>query len=57
MGPGSYSVSVALHADDKHISKNYLWQDRTFLFTVVNAGEPVFVGSHCLPTLVEVTSL
>jgi lipopolysaccharide transport system ATP-binding protein len=55
MGPGTYSVSVALHADDQHISKNYLWQDRAFLFTLVNAGEPVFVGSHSLPTTVQVT--
>jgi len=55
MGPGSYSISIALHADDQHISKNYLWQDRAFLFTVVSANEPVFVGSHSLPTAVQVT--
>ena len=54
MGPGTYSVSVALHADDQHISKNYLWQDRVFLFTVVNGDEPVFVGSHQLPTQVSI---
>jgi lipopolysaccharide transport system ATP-binding protein len=54
IGPGAYSVSVALHADDSHIAKNYLWLDRVFFFTVVNGDEPVFVGASYLPTQVEV---
>lgn len=54
VGPGSYSVSVALHADDQHITKNYLWLDRVVLFTVINAEEPIFVGSHHFPTKVSV---
>jgi len=54
IGPGHYSVSVALHADDTHIAKNYLWLDRVFFFTVVNGDEPAFVGSTYLPTQVRV---
>jgi lipopolysaccharide transport system ATP-binding protein len=54
IGPGTYSVSVALHADDTHIAKNYLWLDRVFFFTVVNGDEPVFVGSTYLPAQVRV---
>jgi lipopolysaccharide transport system ATP-binding protein len=54
IGPGNYSVSVALHADDTHIAKSYLWLDRSFFFTVVNGVEPVFVGSSYLSTRVQV---
>lgn len=56
IGPGNYSVSVALHADDTHIAKNYLWLDRVFFFTVVNSKEPVFVGSSYLPTGMRIAS-
>lgn len=54
IGPGNYSVSIALHADDTHIAKNYLWLDRVFFFTVVNGDEPVFVGSSYLPTQLRI---
>lgn len=56
IGPGNYSVSVALHADDTHIAKNYLWLDRVFFFTVVNHHEPIFVGSSYLPSQVRIVS-
>jgi lipopolysaccharide transport system ATP-binding protein len=54
IGPGNYSVSIALHADDTHITKNYLWLDRVFFFTVVNYDEPVFVGSSYLESHVRI---
>ncbi len=54
LGPGHYSISVALHADDTHIAKNYVWIDRALFFTVVNGDEPVFVGAHYLPTQIGV---
>jgi lipopolysaccharide transport system ATP-binding protein len=54
IAPGSYSLSVALHADDQHISKNYLWLDRVCLFTIIASEQPVFVGSHYLPVNVKV---
>lgn len=54
IGPGNYSVSIALHADDTHIAKNYLWLDRVFFFTVVNDDEPVFVGSSYLKSQVRI---
>jgi len=54
IGPGNYSVSISLHADDTHIAKNYLWLDRAFFFTVVNGDEPIFVGSSYLPTQVRI---
>jgi lipopolysaccharide transport system ATP-binding protein len=44
LGPGTYSVSVALHADPTHIANNYEWRDQAVVFTVVNINQPLFVG-------------
>lgn len=57
IAPGSYSLSVALHADDQHISKNYLWQDRVCLFTILSTEQAIFVGSHYLPVNVKVSQV
>ena len=54
IGPGDYSISIALHADHTHISHNYLWADRIILFQVINADKPIFVGGSWLPTQVSV---
>lgn len=50
IGPGSYSISVALHEDSTHIGKNYEWRDHALIFTVVNKNCVDFVGSAWLPT-------
>ena len=55
IGPGTYSISIALHADDSHINHNYLWADRVLLFDVINTDKPIFVGSSWLPTQVLVS--
>jgi lipopolysaccharide transport system ATP-binding protein len=49
LGPGTYSVSVALHADDNHISNNYEWCDHALIFNVINIDQPNFVGVAWLP--------
>jgi lipopolysaccharide transport system ATP-binding protein len=49
LGPGTYFVSVALHADDTHISKNYEWCDHALIFNVINIDQPNFVGVAWLP--------
>jgi len=54
IGPGTYSISIALHADESHISHNYLWADRIILFNVANLNKPIFVGGSWLPTDVTV---
>lgn len=54
IGPGTYSISIALHADESHISHNYLWADRVILFNVANLNKPIFVGSSWLSTEVSV---
>lgn len=44
LGPGSYGLSAALHADDTHVSANYEWQENILVFDVLNADRPYFIG-------------
>ena len=44
LGPGSYSISTALHTGALHVTHNYEWRDLTTVFTVFNAEKPSFVG-------------
>jgi len=53
LGPGSYSVAVALHANEVHIGSNYEWRDLALVFNVVNTSKPQFVGMAWVPTAVE----
>lgn len=53
LGVGSYSVAVALHTTDSHLSRNYEWVDLTLVFTVVNISQSEFVGLAWLPPTVE----
>jgi lipopolysaccharide transport system ATP-binding protein len=54
LGPGSYSITVALHSDVTHLEDNYDWWDRALVFEVVRGPELFFVGVAHLPG-VEVT--
>ena len=56
IGPGNYSISLALHGDATHITKNYLWLDHALFFMVINSIEPIFVGSSHLPTTLRITN-
>lgn len=49
LGVGSYSVAVALHAFDSHVTANYDWWDLAVVFDVVNVTHPMFVGAMWLP--------
>ena len=53
MGVGSYSVAVALHTTDSHLSRNYEWVDLTLVFNVVNISQSEFVGLAWIPPTVE----
>ena len=54
LGVGSYSVAIAAHSDDTHLSKNYEWRDQAIVFNIVNSSKPNFVGSAWLNQYVEV---
>jgi len=49
LGPGTYSLSVALHRDDAHVDSNYDWWDRAALVQVVPGDLAPFTGVAALP--------
>lgn len=49
IGQGSYSVAVALHAEETLAGKKFEWRDQVLLFHVINTGNPEFVGAAWLP--------
>ena len=49
LGPGSYSVAIALHGTDTHLTNNYEWRDLALIFNVANMSRPSFVGNAWLP--------
>jgi lipopolysaccharide transport system ATP-binding protein len=53
MGEGNYSVSIALHTRDTHLSKNYEWRDLALVFNVVNMDKARFVGVAWMPPRLE----
>lgn len=53
MGPGSYSVSTALHLHDTHISANYEWRDLALVFNVSNLNKYTFIGVNWIPPQLE----
>ena len=54
LGPGSYSVAVALTGSDTHLSENYEWRDRALVFSVVNLNHDDFAGCVWLEPSIEI---
>jgi lipopolysaccharide transport system ATP-binding protein len=54
LGPGNYSISTALASSETHLENNYEWRDLALVFNVINANQPVFVGSTWLPPAITV---
>lgn len=53
LGVGSYSITVALHARDTHITSNYDWWDQALVFQVVPGSRPLSSGVCDLPVAVR----
>ena len=53
LGPGNYSVSVALHQSESHVNKNFDWQDLAVIFEVINKSHQIFTGTSWLPVTFE----
>jgi len=53
LGPGTYSVAIALHASDTHIAQNYEWRDLALVFKVMNIDKEAFVGVAWLPPTLD----
>lgn len=54
LGPGTYSISIALHGGVSHMETNYEWRDFALFFDVVNNESQSFVGTNWLPPKIEV---
>src|SRR5262249_31811 len=55
LGPGSYSVSVALTSTETHLVTNYQWRDLALVFSVANMDHPQFVGTAWVPPDIKVS--
>ena len=53
LGPGTYSVAIALHTDDTHVAKNYEWRDHALVFNMINIDKDEFVGVAWIPPVVR----
>ena len=53
LGPGSYSVAVALQGSDTHLGGNFEWRDLALMFSVINTSKYEFVGVAWLPPQLE----
>jgi lipopolysaccharide transport system ATP-binding protein len=53
IGPGNYSVTVAVHGAESHIDNNYQWKDLALVFTVINRDHYPFVGVAFIPPSVR----
>lgn len=54
IGPGNYSVCVAIHAGDSHLVDNCDWWDQCLVFQVIAGEESSFVGVAALQTDVAI---
>jgi lipopolysaccharide transport system ATP-binding protein len=53
LGPGTYSIAVALQEADTHLGGNFEWRDLALIFGVVNTGKYDFVGVAWLQPQLE----
>ena len=49
LGPGTYSLTFALHTQDTHLLRNYEWRDVALVFNVINTSKPQFIGVTWIP--------
>ncbi len=55
-GPGSYTVTAAIHADQTHIGECFQWVDRILTFTVLPRADVRFLGVSYIEPKVSVVS-
>ena len=49
LGPGTYSLSIALTDAQDHLGRNYQWRDTALVFSVANVDHPYFIGCNWMP--------
>lgn len=55
LGAGSYSISIALHETETHLTRNYHFVERAYLLSIVNRTHQPFAGCAWLDPEVVVT--
>jgi lipopolysaccharide transport system ATP-binding protein len=53
LGRGSYTLTVALHSRDSHLTANYDWWDRAMVFQVVPDDSSLSIGVCNMPVVVR----
>ncbi|MEK4849596.1 ABC transporter ATP-binding protein [Paenibacillus sp. FSL H7-0756] len=53
LGPGTYNITVAVHDQSDHLTKNYDWYDHAATFQVISGKENYFNGVSYLETTVN----
>ncbi len=56
-GEGGYSVVVALHDRETHMTTNYDWRDLALVFNVINTNKTKFLGSCWNEPVIEINGL
>ena len=52
MGPGKYSITIALTGAETHLDQNYQWVDLAIVFSVINLSKLGFAGCNWMqPTM------
>lgn len=54
LGPGTYSVSVALSDAQDHLGHNYEWRDMALVFSVANMDKQYFIGTSWIPPRISI---
>lgn len=54
IGEGNYSLTIAIHSGEDHLTECYEWRDLAYVFEIVNQSYPKFAGVAYLDTHVEV---
>ncbi len=54
LGIGSYSIAIALHAHETHVTANYQWLDHAIVFNIINTSKKEFIGTSWLKQDIKV---
>jgi lipopolysaccharide transport system ATP-binding protein len=56
LGPGSYSIAVALTSDETHLTNNFEWRDFALVFEVLNMNKTYFTGCAWLDPKIAIST-
>ena len=57
LGPGNYSMTLALTEADTHLTCNYQWKDLAVVFSVINLSYAHFIGCNWMEPEITVNRL